>query len=592
MQCKQILTHNAMQILALARNTNCDMVLLSGDLFHENKPSRRTLYRTIEIIRRYTLGVRPVQFRVMNDVRVQAPQSQSGSQKKTSKKKSKSAPQSTLQTVFTSSPNMGNANFTDPLTSVDLPIFSIHGNHDDPTRDGGGANSELLAALDILAVGGLVNYFGRQDDVERVEIEPVLVEKGTTRVAIYGMGSMRDERLNRMWGMKKVRFLRPKEDEGKGGNEDNSDDDDSDRGGGDDREKPAWFNIFTLHQNRDLGRGSKNCVHESMIPDWMDLVVWGHEHECNIMPGESAVGTFRISQPGSSVATSLVEGEARPKNVAVLEIMGSEFRIRPVRLENVRGFAVGQISLNDPELGLDVEDPKVEEKVTEILKTRVENLIEEAREGIKDCKAESEKTKEELILDYAVEDSDDEDMDDDERETFEETKKMQAIKHKQVISLVKPEEVLVRLKVEHNGFSTLNNQRFGSLFVGQAANTTDLLLFQKQRKLAGESSNNKGKTKAGKAEDFLIDPLDPEDDDEINVEDLIYDNLVSSEKKMELLDEASMGQALESFVSRGENNAIHNAVAERLELSQSKLMNRGKKGKQVSRRRGEERVKN
>ena len=31
----------------------------------------------------------------------------------------------------------------------------------------------------------------------------------------------------------------------------------------------------------------------------------------------------------------------------------------------------------------------------------------------------------------------------------------------------KPEHVLVRLKVEHSGFSTLNNQRFGSRFVGE-----------------------------------------------------------------------------------------------------------------------------
>ncbi|CAN0430000.1 unnamed protein product, partial [Hapterophycus canaliculatus] len=32
-------------------------------------------------------------------------------------------------------------------------------------------------------------------------------------------------------------------------------------------------------QNRDLGRGKKNCIPESMIPEWIDLVIWGHEHE-------------------------------------------------------------------------------------------------------------------------------------------------------------------------------------------------------------------------------------------------------------------------------------------------------------------------
>ncbi|GMI58412.1 hypothetical protein ScalyP_jg182 [Parmales sp. scaly parma] len=73
----------------------------------------------------------------------------------------------------------------------------------------------------------------------------------------------------------------------------------------------------------------KNCVHESMIPDWMDLVVWGHEHESRIEAVESDVGTFRVVQPGSSVATRLVEWESVAKKVTVLEIAGSEFRVRP-----------------------------------------------------------------------------------------------------------------------------------------------------------------------------------------------------------------------------------------------------------------------
>jgi double-strand break repair protein MRE11 len=52
----------------------------------------------------------------------------------------------------------GLVNYEDECYSVDLPIFAIHGNHDDPTRDGG----ELLAALDLLAMSNLVNYFGKR----------------------------------------------------------------------------------------------------------------------------------------------------------------------------------------------------------------------------------------------------------------------------------------------------------------------------------------------------------------------------------------------------------------------------------------------
>jgi len=200
----------------------------AGDLFHDNKPTRRTLHKTMEIVRRYCMGPDPVQIQVVSDQKAD------------------------FRNIN------GTVNYEDEFYSIDLPIFSIHGNHDDPTRDGG---TEMLAALDLLSVTNLVNYFGRQDDVDRVEISPVLIKKGDTRVAIYGMGSMRDERLNRMWQGKKVRFLEP---------EDNDDDEEEEEN------QNSWFNIFALHQNRDLGRGSKNCVHESMIPDWMDLVVWGH----------------------------------------------------------------------------------------------------------------------------------------------------------------------------------------------------------------------------------------------------------------------------------------------------------------------------
>ena len=189
---------------------------------------------------------------------------------------------------------------------------------------------------------------------------------------------MRDERLNRMWQGKKVRFLRPEMDMGGGGRNRGGggrDDDDNDE----DEESRDWFNIFTLHQNRDLGRGSKNCVHESMIPEWMDLVVWGHEHECNITPAESLVGTFRVTQPGSSVATSLTAGEARRKQVGILDIRGQQFRLNPVPLSSVRAFAVGDVNLGDIARSqggvLDVEDPKVEEKMGDVLAGEVEALV-------------------------------------------------------------------------------------------------------------------------------------------------------------------------------------------------------------------------
>jgi hypothetical protein len=40
-------------------------------------------------------------------------------------------------------------------------------------------------------------------------------------------------------------------------------------------------------------------------------------------------------------------------------------------------------------------------------------------------------------------------------------------KRERKYTLQYPEQVLVRLKVVHSGFTTLNNQRFGSRFVGE-----------------------------------------------------------------------------------------------------------------------------
>ena len=60
--------------------------------------------------------------------------------------------------------------------------------------------------------------------------------------------------------------------------------------------------------------GAKNHVPENFLDEFLDLVIWGHEHECLIDAKWSESGKpFYISQPGSSVATSLAEGEAVPK---------------------------------------------------------------------------------------------------------------------------------------------------------------------------------------------------------------------------------------------------------------------------------------
>ena len=44
-----------------------DFVLLGGDLFHDNKPSRTTLVRAMEILSKYCLKPKPIAFKVLSD---------------------------------------------------------------------------------------------------------------------------------------------------------------------------------------------------------------------------------------------------------------------------------------------------------------------------------------------------------------------------------------------------------------------------------------------------------------------------------------------------------------------------------------------
>jgi double-strand break repair protein MRE11 len=370
----------------------------------------------MQLFRTYCMGPNPVQIQILNNI-----------------DSSNSNSNDASSSVF----RQGHVNYEDEHYSVDLPIFAIHGNHDDPTREGGNG-SELLAALDLLDAANLVNYIGRQEQVNQISIEPVLVQKGITHLALYGMGSMRDERLNRMWQSQKVQFARPAESTTADG------------------EPQPWFNLFALHQNRDLGRGTKNCVHESMIPEWMDLVVWGHEHECCIEPEESVVGTFRITQPGSSVATSLSVGESSIKKIGVLDVRGSHFRLLPIPLTQVRSFVLGEVRLTD-QRSLDPEDPKVEPKITQLLEDQVRLLVYQAREKTREV-WQAAKDAGNLVA--------------------------RAQTMPLANALEKPDEVLVRIKVEHSGFSTLNNQRFGAKFIGQVANPVSILSYHEGTVLA------------------------------------------------------------------------------------------------------------
>ncbi|CAI0375851.1 unnamed protein product [Linum tenue] len=364
------------EICKIADEKQVDLVLLGGDLFHENKPSRTTLVKAIEILRRHCLNDRPVQFQVVSDQTVN------------------------FANLF------GHVNYEDPHFNIGLPVFSIHGNHDDP------AGVDNLSAIDILSACNLVNYFGKMilegSGVGQITLYPILMKKGSTNVALYGLGNIRDERLNRMFQTPHaVQWMRPEVQEG--------------------CEVSDWFNILVLHQNR-VKTNPKNAINEHFLPRFLDFIVWGHEHECLVDPQEVPGMGFHITQPGSSVATSLIDGESKPKHVLLLEIKGNQYRPTKIPLTSVRPFEYTEIVLKEE---TDI-DPNDQNSILEHLDKVVSNLIDKSRRNAT--------SRSELKL------------------------------------------PLVRVKVDYSGFMTINPQRFGQKYVGKVANPQDILIFSKASK--------------------------------------------------------------------------------------------------------------
>ncbi|KAJ3044688.1 Double-strand break repair protein mre11a [Rhizophlyctis rosea] len=438
------------EILKLGQERNADLILLGGDLFHDNKPSRKCLHSTMVLLRKYCMGDRPCRVEFLSDQSENFPNS------------------------------FATVNYQDPNYNVSMPVYSIHGNHDDPSGDGS------LCALDILSVAGLVNYFGKQDEVDDIAIKPILLQKGTTRLALFGLGNVRDERLNRTFQKKKVRMFRPRDD-----------------GNGN------WFNLMVLHQNR-VPHGPTNYIPENFLEDFLDLIVWGHEHECLVEPELNSATGFYVTQPGSSVATSLCEGEAVPKHVAMLKIKGDQFQLEKVRLKTVRPFIMDEVILKD-ERNLRPTDQKAVNTFLQEKFGQVENLLERALNDWSE-------------LNPNIPDD----------------------------QWPKP---LIRLKVEYSGgFTTFNPQRFGQLFVNRVANPKDILHFYRKRANTVPAAKKKGDVKIN------VEAFMPEKLEEFRVEDLVAECL--NAQKLDILPENEFGDAVRQFVEKDEKDAIREYVYE------------------------------
>ncbi|KAG1807498.1 Metallo-dependent phosphatase-like protein [Suillus subaureus] len=457
------------EILQLAVKHDVDMILLGGDLFHENRPSRDCLYQVMALLREYTLGDKPVQLELL------------------------------------SNPDDGQAegysfpavNYEDPNLNVAIPVFSIHGNHDDP--QGAGPQGALW----------LINYMGKFDlplssasnpnPVENdsgISIRPVLLRKGQTRLGLYGVGNVKDARMHFELRSNRVRMYMP-------------------------GDKEDWFNVLVVHQNR-VPHPPTPAVPEGLFDDCIDLVVWGHEHDCRIVPEPVAGRPYHITQPGSSVATSLGEGEGLEKHVALLQIHNKEFELKPLPLRTVRPFMLGDIFLAEAaeEEGFDVSDQIA---VGKFLRARVNALIDQANQLWDERNA------------HAVEEGEVE------------------------LPRMLP---LVRLKVDTTNVPAMSNPiRFGQEFTGRIANPRDVLSFHRSK---ARSSASRTATSVDQPELSIDDPdlTTSEKLAKVRVQTLVQEYLAAQE--LQVLGEAGMNEAIRMFVEKDDGWAIQTHVSSAL----------------------------
>lgn len=145
-----------------------------------------------------------------------------------------------------------------------------------------------------------------------------------------------------------------------------------------------WYNIFVIHQNR-VRHGATNYIPESFIPGFIDLVIWGHEHECKPEAdqlnnnADSDDKCSWVIQPGSSVATQLQPGEMKEKHTFILSIFERKFKLKKFKLKTVRPFVLDNVCSSDILKG---KCRNIEQTVETYLEARIKELIREANDQL------------------------------------------------------------------------------------------------------------------------------------------------------------------------------------------------------------------
>ncbi|KAJ2374923.1 meiotic recombination, partial [Coemansia sp. RSA 2603] len=245
-------------------------------------------------------------------------------------------------------------------------------------------------------------------------------------------------------------------------------------------------------------------------------------HQCQLDPEYNHQKSFYVTQPGSSVATSLSVGEAVAKHVAVLHIHKRNFKIEKIRLKNVRPFVIDDVTLAAvPSLS----PQSTEDEIVEFLRTRVEAMILTAQRQYNEQLDSGDP-----VIDPALG--------------------------------LQPKP-LIRVRVDYSGgFESFHPQRFGLLFVDRVANPRDIVYFYRKARAADQrhNSSTSSSSAAGVSQAAAgaisqeAGAAVPAPVDAVHVESLIGEFIDDS--SMQMLVDLELAEAIRLFVQKGDNDAI------------------------------------
>ena len=285
--------------------------------------------------------------------------------------------------------------------------------------------------------------------------------------------------------------------------------------------------VFT-EINNSYAHTEKGWLPEGFLPEFLDMVIWGHEHECLIDPRYNPEMNFHVMQPGSSVATSLMPGEAVPKHVAVLSITGRDFAVEKIRLKTVRPFVMREIVLSEEKQAMKLaKKANNRTALTEFLTGIVDDMIAQANEEWKTSQGDEEQEEDEH-----------------------------------------PPLPLIRLRVEYTApegghFDCENPQRFSNRFDKKVANVQDVVQFYRKKKGGTKRAQNGAEV----PEESTLASLGI---DSVKVGQLVREFLDA--QSLTILPQNSFVDAVSQFIDKDDKFAMKDFVTENLEKQVEQLM--------------------